>query len=117
MTAIFAADTRFYEHIPRLFPNAPQFKDLFTGDDKREFAVQFASTNATLQGAYFMLAARALGLDVGPMGGFNKVDLDAAFFPDGTLKSLWIANLGNGDDTKLYPRNPRFNFDEVARFA
>ncbi|MFY9779112.1 MAG: malonic semialdehyde reductase [Candidatus Baltobacteraceae bacterium] len=117
LTAIFAADTKFYEHIPRLFPNAPQFKNLFTGEDKAEFSTQFALMNATLQGAYFMLAARALGLDVGPMGGFDKKQLDAAFFPEGTLKSIWIANLGYGDDTKLYPRNPRFNFDEVARFA
>jgi 3-hydroxypropanoate dehydrogenase len=117
VTAIFAADTKFYEHIPRLLPNAPQFKDLFASDDKREFAAQFAATNATLQGAYFMIAARALGLDVGPMGGFDKAQLDAAFFPDGTLKSLWLANLGYGDDAKLYPRNPRFTFDEAARFA
>ncbi len=116
MTAIFAADTKFYEHIPRLFPHAPQFQNLFLGEEKAEFATQFAFTNATLQGAYFMLAARALGLDVGPMGGFDKPALDAAFFPDGTVKSLWLANLGYGDDTKVFPRNPRFGFDEVARF-
>jgi nitroreductase len=116
MTAIFAADTKFYEHIPRLFPHAPQFKDLFAGEEKAEAATQFALTNATLQGAYFMLAARALGLDVGPMAGFDKAALDAAFFPDGTFKSIWIANLGYGDDSKLFPRNPRFGFDEVARF-
>ncbi|MGP6156410.1 MAG: malonic semialdehyde reductase [Vulcanimicrobiaceae bacterium] len=117
VTAIFAADTKFYEHIPRLFPNAPQFREQFAGEEKAEFARQFAFTNATLQGAYFMLAARALGLDVGPMGGFDKLKLDEAFFPEGTLKSLWLANLGYGDDTKLYRRNPRFEFDEVARFA
>jgi 3-hydroxypropanoate dehydrogenase len=116
VTAIFAADTKFFEHIPRLFPQAPQFKDVFAGDEKAEAATQFALTNATLQGAYFMLAARALGLDVGPLGGFDKAALDAAFFPDGTFKSLWLANLGYGDDTKLFPRNPRFGFDEVARF-
>jgi 3-hydroxypropanoate dehydrogenase len=116
VTAIFAADTKFFEHIPRLFPQAPHFKDLFAGEEKAEAATQFALTNATLQGAYFMLAARALGLDVGPMGGFDKPALDAAFFPDGTFKSLWLANLGYGDDTKVFPRNPRFGFDEVARF-
>ncbi len=117
VTAIFAADTKFYEHIPRLFPNAPHFKDSFTGEEKAEAAKQFAFTNATIQGAYFMLAARALGLDVGPMGGFDKAALDAEFFPDGTFKSLWLANLGYGDDAKVFPRNPRFGFDEVARFV
>jgi 3-hydroxypropanoate dehydrogenase len=116
VTAIFAADTKFFEHIPRLFPQSPNFKDVFTGEGKAEAATQFALTNATLQGAYFMLAARALGLDVGPMGGYDKPALDTAFFPDGTVKSLWLANLGYGDDTKLFPRNPRFGFDEVARF-
>jgi len=117
VTAIFAADTKFFEHVPRLFPQAPKFKDAFTGEEKAQAATQFALTNATLQGAYFMLAARALGLDVGPMGGFDKPALDAAFFPDGTVKSIWIANLGYGDDTKVFPRNPRFRFDEVARFV
>ncbi len=116
VTAIFAADTKFFEHIPRLFPHAPHFKDFFVGEEKAAAATQFAFTNATLQGAYFMLAARALGLDVGPMGGFDKPALDAAFFPDGTFKSLWLANLGYGDETKVFPRNPRFSFDEVARF-
>ncbi len=117
ITAIFAADTKFFEHIPRLFPQAPQFKELFAGEEKAQEATQFALTNATLQGAYFMLAARALGLDVGPVGGFDKLALDAAFFPDGTVKSLWLANLGYGDDSKVFPRNPRFAFDEVARFV
>jgi nitroreductase len=117
VTAIFAADTKFFEHIPRLFPQSPKFKELFLGEEKAAAATQFAITNATLQGAYFMLAARALGLDVGPLGGFDKPALDAAFFPDGTFKSLWLANLGYGDDTKLFPRNPRLGFDEVARFV
>jgi 3-hydroxypropanoate dehydrogenase len=117
VTAIFAADMKFFEHIPRLFPHAPQFKDLFVGAEKAEAATQFAFTNATLQGAYFMLAARALGLDVGPMAGFDKPALDAEFFPDGTFKSLWLANLGYGDDTKVFPRLPRFDFDEIARFV
>jgi 3-hydroxypropanoate dehydrogenase len=117
VTAIFAADTKFFEHIPRLFPHAPQFKDFFVGDENAEAARQFAFTNATLQGAYFILAARALGLDVGPMAGFDKPAVDAAFFPDGTFKSLWLANLGYGDDTKVFPRLPRFDFDEIARFV
>jgi 3-hydroxypropanoate dehydrogenase len=117
VTAIFAADTKFFDHIPRLFPHAPQFKDFFTGDDKADAAAQFALSQATMQGAYFTLAARALGLDVGPMGGYDKPALDAAFFPDGTVKSLWLANLGYGDDSKVFPRLPRFGFDEVARFV
>jgi 3-hydroxypropanoate dehydrogenase len=116
VTAIFAADLKFFEHIPRLFPHAPQFKDFFAGDEKAEAATQFALTQATLQGAYFTLAARALGLDVGPLGGFDRPALDAEFFPDGTVKSLWLANLGYGDDSKVFPRLPRFGFDEVARF-
>jgi len=114
VTVIFAADTKFYEHVPRLFPQAPQFKAMFEGEDKAAYATQFAILNASMQGAYFTLAARALGLDVGPMLGFDKAKLDAEFFPDGRFQSMWIANLGFGDDTKLFPRNPRFAFAEIA---
>jgi 3-hydroxypropanoate dehydrogenase len=117
VTAIFAADTLFYEHGPRLFPRAPQFANMFEGPENVERALQFALTNATLQGAYFMLAARALGLDVGPMAGFDKAKLDAAFFPDGRFKSIWIANLGYGDDAKLFPRLPRFAVEEIAKIV
>jgi nitroreductase len=73
--------------------------------------------NATLQGAYFMLAARALGLDVGPMAGFDKEKVDTIFFPDGRFKSIWLANLGYGDDSKLFPRNPRLTFEEAAKIV
>jgi len=114
VTVIFAADLRFYEHVPRLFPQSPQFKAMFEGEEKAAHAAQFAVLNATMQGAYFTLAARALGLDVGPMLGFDKAKLDAAFFPDGRFQTMWIANLGYGDDTKLFPRNPRFAFTEIA---
>jgi len=114
VTAIFAADLRFYEHVPRLFPQSPQFKAMFEGEEKAAYAAQFAVLNASMQGAYFTLAARALGLDVGPMLGFDKAKLDAAFFPDGRCQTMWIANLGYGDDTKLFPRNPRFAFNEIA---
>jgi 3-hydroxypropanoate dehydrogenase len=114
VTAIFAADLRFYEHVPRLFPQSPQFKAMFEGEEKAAYAAQFAVLNASMQGAYFTLAARALGLDVGPMLGFDKAKLDAAFFPDGRYQTMWIANLGYGDDTKLFPRNPRFAFNEIA---
>jgi 3-hydroxypropanoate dehydrogenase len=114
VTVIFAADLHFYEHVPRLFPQAPQFKAMFEGEDKAAYAAQFAVLNASMQGAYFTLAARALGLDVGPMLGFDKEKLDAAFFPDGRFQTMWIANRGYGDDSKLFPRNPRFAFAEIA---
>ena len=114
VTAIFAADTRFYEHGPRLYPAAPQFKNGFEGPENVERATQFALTNATLQAAYFLLAARALGLDVGPMGGFDKIKVDAEFFGDGRFKAIFLANVGYADDTKVRPRNPRFTFSEVA---
>jgi 3-hydroxypropanoate dehydrogenase len=80
-------------------------------------AREFAKMNATLQGAYLMLAARALGLDAGPMGGFDHATVDAEFFPDGTLSSLWLVNMGYGDDGQLFDRNPRLTFEEVARYA
>jgi 3-hydroxypropanoate dehydrogenase len=114
VTAIIAADHRFYEHFPRLFPHMPQLKANYEGADKAALADQQAILNATLQGAYFMLAARAVGLDVGPMGGFDRAAVDAAFFPDGRYRSLFLVNLGYGDDTKVFDRNPRFAFDEIA---
>ena len=116
VTAIIAADLRFYEHLPRLFPHM-DLKPMFAGEDKAEIARESAVMNATLQGAYFMLAARALGLDAGPMGGFDREKVDAEFFPDGTRRSLWLVNLGYGDDAKLFPRNPRLDVEEVAQFV
>jgi 3-hydroxypropanoate dehydrogenase len=116
VTAIIAADLRFYEHLPRLFPHLDT-RSYFAGDENAQTAREFATMNATLQGAYLMLAARAVGLDAGPMGGFDRDKVDAEFFPDGTLRSLWLVNLGYGDDTKLFDRNPRLTFEEVARYA
>ncbi len=116
VTAIVAADLQFYEHLPRLFPHN-DFRPMFAGEENAQRAREFATMNATLQGAYLMLAARALGLDAGPMGGFDKAKVDAEFFPDGTLNSLWLVNIGYGDDTKLFDRNPRLTFEEIARFA
>jgi 3-hydroxypropanoate dehydrogenase len=117
VTAIFAADSRFYEYLPRLMPHAPAMKSNFEGPDNAAKTNQAAFMNATLQGAYFMLAVRALGLDVGPMGGFDKAQVDAEFFPDGRYKSIWLANIGYGDDAAIRPRGPRFAFAEVATFA
>ncbi|HTJ25824.1 MAG TPA: malonic semialdehyde reductase [Candidatus Limnocylindria bacterium] len=116
VTAIVAADLHFYEHMHRTFPHR-DVRANFAGEEKAATTRQFALTNATLQGAYFMLAARAVGLDAGPMGGFDRVKCDAEFFPDGTLASIFLINLGFGDDTKLFGRLPRLPFDEVARFV
>jgi 3-hydroxypropanoate dehydrogenase len=116
VTAIIAADLRFYEHLPRLFPHK-DFRSVFAAEENAQMTREFAKMNATLQGAYLMLAARALGLDAGPMGGFDHAQVDAEFFPDGTLSSLWLVNMGYGDDTQLFDRNPRLTFEEVARYA
>ncbi|MGD0462397.1 MAG: malonic semialdehyde reductase [Tepidisphaeraceae bacterium] len=117
VTAIFADDLRFYEHIPRLFPQAPGFKDFFAAPDNAAFAKIHAFRNATLQGAYFIIAARALGLDCGPMSGFNNAKVDAEFFPDGRYKSNFLMNIGYGDKSKLRPRNPRLEFDEACKIV
>ena len=115
--AIVANDLRFYEYIPRLFPQNPKFGDLFTAPGMEEFTRTHAFRNATLQGAYFIIAARALGLDTGPMSGFDNAKVDAEFFPDGRCQSNFLINLGYGDPSKLFPRNPRLEFDEVCKFV
>ena len=117
VTAIFAADTQFFEHIPRLAPQMASLKANFEGPDNAARAAQFAAMNATLEGAYFTIAARALGLDVGPMGGFDKEKLDASFFSGGRFKSIWLANLGYADDTRGRARNPRLGFTEAAQIV
>jgi 3-hydroxypropanoate dehydrogenase len=116
VTAIVAADLLFYEQMGRTFPHR-DVRANYAGPENAERTRQFALTNATLQGAYFMLAARAVGLDAGPMGGFDKAKADAEFFPGGTRTSLFLVNLGYGDDTKVFRRNPRLPFDEVVQFA
>jgi 3-hydroxypropanoate dehydrogenase len=113
VTAIIAMDIHFYEKLPILFPHADAkawFKDL--PDSVLE---TIALRNSSLQGAYFMLAARSLGLDCGPMSGFNNQKVDAAFFAGTTVKSNFLCNLGHGDPAKLYPRNPRLSFDEACK--
>ncbi|MFO0750939.1 MAG: malonic semialdehyde reductase [Myxococcota bacterium] len=116
VTAILAWDTRFYDRMPELFPARPQMRDTLAAlpDARREV---MAAQSAHLQGGYFILAARALGLDVGPMGGFDAAQVDAAFFPDGAWKSLLLVNLGYGDARGLFPRNPRLSFDDACRIA
>lgn len=117
VTAIFAYDMKFFEHIPRLFPQSPGFKDMFTKPDAAEFTKTHAFRNATLQSAYFILAARAVGLDCGPMSGFDNAKVDAEFFPDGRCKSNFLMNIGYGDRAKLHPRLPRLEFDEACEIV
>jgi 3-hydroxypropanoate dehydrogenase len=110
VTAILARDLYFYEELPKLFPHAPQ-QSL---DHVKANAENMSLQNATLQAGYFILAARALGLDAGPMGGFDSNGVDAEFFPDGAHRSILLVTLGYGDDGKLFPRNPRLDFAEIA---
>lgn len=109
---IIGVDTRFYENLPRLFPSFPGAADMF--HELPELAQETAFRNASLQGAYFMIAARSFGLDCGPMSGFDAEKLEAAFFPDGRIKVNFICNLGYGDPAGLYPRGPRPAFDEAC---
>jgi 3-hydroxypropanoate dehydrogenase len=113
VTAIIGMDVHFYEALPLLFPHADAkswFKDL--PENVLEY---IALRNGSLQGAYFMLAARALGLDCGPMSGFDNQGVDRAFFAGTNIKSNFLCNLGYGDPGGLQPRSPRFSFDEMAR--
>ena len=114
VTAIIGTDFEFYTHLPKLFPHTDA-KAWFTG--KAEFANTTATRNGTLQGGYFILAARALGLDCGPMSGFDNAGVDAAFFAGATVKSNFLCNLGYGDPAGLFPRSPRFSFDEMAKIV
>ncbi len=112
VTAIIAYDTQFYEHLSFLFPHTDA-KSWFTGNDS--LIEETAFRNGSLQGAYLMMAARSLGLDCGPMSGFDADKINATFFPDGRLKVNFLCNLGYGDDKKVYPRGPRFEFDQACR--
>jgi len=117
VTVIIAYDLRFYENLPRTFPNNPNAKAIFEGEEKKTHVQTTAMRNGSLQGAYLILAARALGLDCGPMSGFDNAKVDAAFFADGRFKSNFLCNLGTGDPSKVFPRNPRLPFDEVCTLA
>lgn len=114
VTAIIAQDTQFYEHLPTLFPHADA-KSWFVGNDALIQGTMVR--NATLQGGYLILAARALGLDCGPMSGFDPAKVNAEFFPDGRFQANFLCNLGYGDPSKLFPRSPRFAFDDVCTLA
>ncbi len=114
-TAIIGMDLHFFDQLPKLFPQTDAkswFKDL------PENVLEYMSLrNSSLQGAYFIIAARAVGLDCGPMSGFDNAKVDAAFFAGTTVKSNFLCNLGYGERAKLHPRNPRLSFDEACKIA
>ena len=127
VTAIIAHDAKFYEQLPRLFPHNPGAREWFSNSP--ELAEITAFRNGTLQGGYFILAARSLGLDCGPMSGFDNAKVDEEFFPagkvetesdqevplSGHVKSNFLCNLGYGDPSKLLPRSPRLEFEEACK--
>ena len=113
-TAIIGYDLEFYDKLPVLFPHADA-RPWFAG--KPDVIQATAFRNSSLQGAYFMLAARAVGLDCGPMSGFDNAVVDAAFFPDGKVKSNFLCNLGYGEPAALHPRNPRLAFAEACQIV
>jgi 3-hydroxypropanoate dehydrogenase len=112
VTAIVAYDTEFHEKLPMLFPHADA-RSWFAGNQALIDTTAFR--NGTLQGAYLILASRALGLDAGPMSGFDNAKVDKEFFPEGRIKSNFLINLGYGDGAKLFPRSPRLPFEEAAQ--
>ena len=113
VVAIIAYDTVFYEQMPKLTPHRPETRDFFAGNEALADVTAFR--NGTLQGAYFLIAARAVGLDCGPMSGFDNAGVDAEFFPDGQFRPNFICGLGRGDPESLFGRLPRLEFDEVCK--
>lgn len=113
VTAIIGYDTRFYEWLPKkLFVHRPDMAETYAKNPALTETVAFR--NGTLQGAYFMLAARAVGLDIGGMSGFDNAKVDAEFFPDGRVKSNFLCNIGHGDPAKVLPHLPRLDFEEAC---
>jgi 3-hydroxypropanoate dehydrogenase len=112
VVAIIGMDMEFYEQLPKLFPHTDA-RSWFAG--KPDKIAENAMRNSSLQAAYLMLAARSLGLDCGPMSGFDYPALEAEFFPDGKVKANFICAIGYGSEEKLYPRGPRLTFDEACR--
>lgn len=115
VTAIIARDMEFFKYMGKLFPHAKDARSWFEGNEALIEETSFR--NGTLQGAYFIIAARALGLDCGPMSGFNKAKVDEEFFKGTSYKSNFLCNLGHGDASKLFPRSPRFAFDEACEIV
>ncbi len=114
-TAIIGTETKFYDRIPELFPHNPSAREWFSGNAQLADATGFR--NGTLQGAYLMLAARGLGLDCGPMSGFDAAAVDASFFAGTTIKSNFICALGHGTTEELFPRSPRLSFDDACKIV
>lgn len=114
VTAIVAYDTEFHRNLARTFPHNPDAMSWFDGEGKRAERETHAFRNGTLQGAYFILAARAVGLDCGPMSGFDNAKVDAEFFPGGRVRSNFLCNLGVADHSKTFARGPRLDFDEIC---
>ena len=115
VTVVVAYDSAFHDNLPTQFPAMPNARDMFASN--AAFAESTAFRNGTLQGAYLIMAARALGLDVGPMSGFDNAAVDKAFFDGTTWKSNFLVNLGYGDPSANWPRGPRLPFETVARIA
>lgn len=111
-TVIIAFDTQFHNNLPVLFPAYPTAKEMF--ESNASFREATAFRNSSLQGAYFIMAARSLGLDCGPMSGFDNAIVDETFFTDGRYKSNFLINIGYGDVSKNYPRGPRLAFDDAV---
>ncbi len=114
-TVIVGTEAKFYDRIPELFPHNPAAREWFSGNEA--LAASTAFRNGTLQGAYLMLAARGLGLDCGPMSGFDPAAVDAAFFAGTTIKSNFICALGHGTTEELFPRSPRLSFDDACKIV
>lgn len=114
VTAVIGMDMMFYEKLPQLFPHADA-KSWFVGKPGMIEATAFR--NSSLQGGYFIMAARSLGLDCGPMSGFDAEKMDAAFWAGTSVKTNFICNLGHGDPSKLFARSPRLSFDEACTIA
>jgi nitroreductase len=113
--AIVAMDMEFYEQMPKLFPHNKEARSWYAGKETKIFDAAFR--NSSLQGAYLIMAIRSLGLDAGPMSGFNSEKLDEEFFPDGKVKSNFICAFGYGDESRLHPRGPRLEFDEACQIV
>lgn len=113
VVAVVGYDTQWHQHLPRMFPHSPDMKDMFEKNPAGAETNGFR--NGTLQGAYMIIAARALGLDCGPMSGFDNAGVDKEFFDGTTYKSNFICALGYGDTEHNFPRGPRFAFDEVCK--
>ncbi|MGE0876052.1 MAG: malonic semialdehyde reductase [Burkholderiales bacterium] len=117
VTAIIAWDTRFYDNLVKTFPHKADAREVFAAPGKEATTHVHAFRNGSMQGGYFILAARAIGLDCGPMSGFDNAKVDAAFFPDGRYRSNFLCNLGKGDPAKVLPRLPRLAFEEACRIV